>query len=439
MSRISELSDELLITILSFLPTKVSVSTSILSKQWKFLWMWLPNLEYSSSYHRESAALGEFIDKNLPLHRAPVIESLRLDFNFGNPHVGPENIKRWVEISVSRNVRELEVSYDSESENIFPGSFYTCASLVILKLEDVTLMDVPSTGCPHSLKTLKLQCLEYANLQRLLSICPVLEELSVHFECRRHNMGGFTIIVPSLQSLSLSVADYWKFDGYVIDTPSLKYLKLEDWNGMIHYIEIEDMPNLKESYVDVPCYDLKSLIGSIKSVKRLTICSEDDLSGDGFGFNQLEHLQLCVCKQESSHLLGHLLKISPNLRVLDISHMEYHGDDGRNKMVCWNQPSSVPECLLSSLQILNWSRYFGRPQDRDIAVYILRNACHLKKATFLADTQEYYVPDLKMLKELTLSSRASSTCELVFVEEYPISDEQFKNYVFNGRLVHRNV
>ena len=83
----------------------------------------------------------------------------------------------------------------------------------------------------------------------------------------------------------------------------------------------------------------------------------------------------------------------------------------------WNQPSSVPECLLSSLQILNWEGYFGRPQDRDIAVYILRNARHLRTATFWADTNEHDVPNLEMIKGLTLSSRASSTCELVFVED----------------------
>lgn len=85
-------------------------------------------------------------------------------------------------------------------------------------------------------------------------------------------------------------------------------------------------------------------------------------------------------------------------------------------MVCWDQPSTVPECMLTSLQIFNWSRYFGRKQDRDIAVYILKNACCLKTATILADTTEHFVPNLKMIKELALSSRASSTCELVFVE-----------------------
>ncbi|CAL9224357.1 unnamed protein product [Arabidopsis halleri] len=80
-------------------------------------------------------------------------------------------------------------------------------------------------------------------------------------------------------------------------------------------------------------------------------------------------------------------------------------------------PSSVPECLLSSLQIFNWSGYFGRPQDRDIAVYILKNACHLKKAIILADTRENFVTKVQMIKELTLCPRASSTCQLVFPDD----------------------
>ena len=97
-----------------------------------------------------------------------------------------------------------------------------------------------------------------------------------------------------------------------------------------------------------------------------------------------------------------------------------HGYDEGNEMVCWNQPSRVPECLLSSLQILRWSRYFGRPQERDIAVYILKRAPRLKKARIIADTQEHDVPNLEMITELALSSRASSRCELVFVKGPPV-------------------
>ncbi|ESQ47067.1 hypothetical protein EUTSA_v10028237mg, partial [Eutrema salsugineum] len=293
MARLSDLPDDLLVKILSYLPTKVAVSTSVLSKRWQFLWMWLPNLEYSNSNdyssrdypesatlreifdRMRSTTLREFVDKNLPLHRAPVIESLRLDLRYRS--IKPAVLKRWVEISVSRNVRELEVSYDSKSKNIFPGSFYTCASLVILKLGFVNLMDVPSTGSLCSLKTLKLQYLEYANqgsLQRLLSICPVLEELSVHFSGEGECVKEFTIIVPSLRSLSLLIPNCGNIGGYVIDAPSLTYFKLEDRYAKEHYAKITNVPNLREAYVDVVSFNVKGLIRSITSVKRLTICSQ---------------------------------------------------------------------------------------------------------------------------------------------------------------------
>ncbi|KAF8104788.1 hypothetical protein N665_0167s0004 [Sinapis alba] len=311
-------------------------------------------------------------------------------------------------------------------------------------------MDVPSVACLPSLKTLGLQCLMFEDdesLQELLDICPVLEDLSVQLrgEC---SMGEITVIVPTLQRLSLSISWCCDLDVCVIDTSSLKYFKLEDWNNSTHDIEIKDMPELREAYVDVGpvllidvrlataspfnsefmfatvvFFFLKSVIGSITFVKHLTICSEipkrggeNDVYGGGFVFNQLEHLKLCVCKDNSSDLLGQLLKDSPNLRVLDIFHTGIHGFVEDTDMVCWKQPSLVPQCLLSSLQIFNWTGYFGRPQERDIAVYILKKACFLKKVTIFADIVQYSVPHLKMIKELAFSSRASSTCELVFVE-----------------------
>ncbi|KAG7543792.1 FBD domain [Arabidopsis thaliana x Arabidopsis arenosa] len=412
MDKITGLPDDLLLKILSFLPTEVAVSTIILSKRWEFLWMWLPRLEFISP----KPELRDFIDKKLPLLRAPVLERLRLHITF-NTQIKPEDIKRWIEIAVSSYVRELEISYALGNENILPSSLFTCKSLVTLKLKWVALIDVPSMVFP-SLKTLQLENLIFVDgLQQLLSICPVLEQLSVDFH-EYDKTKEFSISIPSLQSLSLFLRSNKEYlDSYEIDTPSLKYLKLVDWSYKEHYSLIKNMPKLKEAYVDVVSLNPKSVIGSITSVKRLTICSFEEVYGDGCVFKELEHLNLCVCKLDSWNLLGQLLKGSPNLRVLDIFVKKDHGDDKRSGIVCWNKPSSVPECLLSSLQIFNWSGYFGRPQDRDIAVYILKNACHLKKATILIDTRENFVTKLQMIKELTLCPRASCTCQLVFPED----------------------
>ncbi|RID47128.1 hypothetical protein BRARA_I03749 [Brassica rapa] len=289
------------------------ISEFILSKRWECLWMWLPKLEYG---HRdcsepESKRLQCFLDRNLPLHRAPVIESFRLKLI--SSRFKSENINLWVAIAVSHCLRELEILYES--------------------------------------------------------------------------------------------------NGFVINTPALKYFKLMDHNYRSHNCLIEHMPNLIEAHLDVELTDMKSIIGSITSVKRLTMCCSQTMLDQGFVFNQLEHLDLCLCAPLFPDQLFRLLKASSKLKRLHLFFMNsdhYPQED----MDDWNQPSTVPECILSSLQSLSWSKYTGEPQEREVVVYILKHALHLKTATIKSSESE--VPKFEMLKELALSSRASATCQLMF-------------------------
>ncbi|WZZ17598.1 hypothetical protein YC2023_110687 [Brassica napus] len=367
--------------------------------------MWLPKLDYC---HRlgsgpDCERLRCFLDRNLPLHRAPVIESFRLEWC--NPRFKPKNINMWVLTAVSHCVRELEILYES----------YQPKPLVILKLGGRMLLDVPRMVSLPSLKTLKLHCVIYFDdktLQRLLSNCPILEDLVV--DLREHDTTReLSVVVPSLQSLSLYLPCNNVTDGYVIETPSLKYFKLTDHNPNDHYCLIENMPHLVEAYLDVfNLPDLKSLIGSITSVKRLAICSEA-MCDEGFVFDQLEHLEVCICKDHFPSQLIRLLKASSNLQGLHIFFIEDYHDHILDGMEDWNQPSTVPECMLSSLQNLSWSMYKGEPQEKDIMIYILEHALHLKTAT-IKSSSESDVPKLEMLKELALSSRASTTCKLMF-------------------------
>nr|VDD57463.1 unnamed protein product [Brassica oleracea] len=285
MDRISGLSDELLLKILMLVPTEVAVSTSILSKRWEYLWMWLPKLDYCQRLGSgpDCERLRCFLDRNLPLHRAPVIESFRLECY--DPRFKPKNISMWVLTAVTM------------------------------------LLDVPRMVSLPSLKTLKLHCVIYFDdktLQRLLSNCPILEDLVV--DLREYDTTReLTVVVPSLQSLSLYLPYNSVTDGYVIETPNLKYFKLRH-NRNDHYCLIKNTLHLVEAYLDFNLPDLKSLIGSITSVKHLAICSEA-MCDEGLVFDQLEHLE-------------------------DHDHIP----DG---MEDWNQPSTVPECMLSSLHSLS--------------------------------------------------------------------------------------
>ncbi|CAF2047736.1 unnamed protein product [Brassica rapa] len=440
MDRISGLSDELLVKILLLVPTKVAVSTSILSKRWEYLWMWLPKLDYGQGrshqglklylYYEsltpvkivsgsatdyghsycsepESSRLRRFLDHNLPLHRAPVIESFRLELV--SSRFKRTSIKMWVAIAVSHCLREMKILYESKL-NILPSNLFTCKSLVILKLAGGMLLNVPRMVSLPSLKTLKLQRVKYfkgKTLQRLLSNCPVLEDLVLDLP-KGESTGKLTVVVPSLQRLSLDIPSAHDIVGYVIKTPDLKYFKLVDDNDKSHYCLIEHMPNLSEAHLDVALPDIKSIIGSITSVRRLAICSAA-MFDEGFVLNQLEHLKVCVCRDHSSNQIFRLLKSSTILQELNLFSMEDHFPQFMDN---WNEPSTVPECLLSSLQSLNWSLYGGEPQERDIVIYILEHAVHLKTATI--ESSEGQFSKFEMLQELALSSRASTTCKLMF-------------------------
>lgn len=214
--------------------------------------MWLPKLNYycRSGSVSEAKSLRCFLDRTLPLHRAPVIESFPL--NLSNSYFKPEDIKLLVVIALSRYLREFEISYYACLNNPLPSSLYTCKSLVTLKLDGNILLDVPRMVGLPSLKTLQLEhvkCLDGGSLPRLLSICPVLEDLLVKFRGCTDNMGMIIFIGPSLQSLSLRIPFDGLLDGLLIDTPSLRYFKVEDQKKSSHSYLVENMPKLREAYI----------------------------------------------------------------------------------------------------------------------------------------------------------------------------------------------
>ncbi|XP_020865818.1 putative FBD-associated F-box protein At5g56700 isoform X2 [Arabidopsis lyrata subsp. lyrata] len=352
MANISDLSDELLVKILSFLPTKVAVSTTVLSKQWEFLWMWLPKLEFYFRYRSESSAwLTDFIDKNLPLHKAHIIESLRLHSLYGKLH--PEDLKPWVGIAVSRCVRELSIHLSPAMKPAvsMPSSLYSCNSLVTLKLDgQMILVDVPRMVCLPSLKTLQLGCVTYSNddsLRLLLSYCPVLEDLFIDRE-GYDNVRKLVIIVPSLQRLTLIIDQDCSSDGYVMVTPSLKYFKVDDYRSESSCL-IEHMPELEKANISL-MLDIEKhterLLKSITTVKRLTLrmtfnSGEETVYPDGIVFSQLENLKVYICSENWSKLLVHLLKDSPQLRILDLEVDN----------VSWSKnQGSVPKNFLNCLE-----------------------------------------------------------------------------------------
>ncbi|XP_010443285.1 PREDICTED: probable FBD-associated F-box protein At1g32375 [Camelina sativa] len=420
MDRISQLPDELLLRILSLLPSaKDVVATMVLSKRWQFLWMFVPRLVYDDDSYQgiiDYGRFSRFVDRSLIFHKAPVLETLH--FKLGKI-CGAGDIHVWIRAADKCSVRELIIEIHTSSsvtQAPLPRSLYTgCSMLVKLKLDNAVLVDVifSSVSFP-SLKTLSLLAVEYPGddfVKRLLSGCPVLEDLDV-VQCPDDNVTIFTVKVPSLKTLSLRTVNKVEDDaqGFVIDAPSLEWLKLVDYTGGFCVIE-NNMPNIEEAYIDVEYHLPRKILTSIVSVQHLDLCllTSKDAYPLGSIFRCLIHLKICTCDTEWLNLLMRVLNDSPKLRALKLE--QYHPLRADEPRPCWSEPNRVP--MLSSLKTLEWVKYEGTKEEKEVAAFILRRGRFLDKVT-IKPKSTCHREKLEMIKELSLLPRSSSTCSLSF-------------------------
>ncbi|XP_010468125.1 PREDICTED: putative FBD-associated F-box protein At5g56440 [Camelina sativa] len=391
MSSICGLNDDLLVTILSLVKTKDAVATSLLSKRWLSLWKLVPRLDYVITPWYASHSGSDFIDNFLLLSEAPVLETMHLRLGF---NCEPEEQERWVDIALARHVRVLELIYSRSpsSPMPFPRSLFTYNGLVVLRLQEVVIWDIPSTIFLQSLKTLSLLCVRFCSrddelVHTLLSACPVLETLVVRrwlYDC----VTTFKIAVPSLQSLYIMCrpGGHAKTDDreYIINAPSLKDLKVCD--EFSWFRPLVEMPKLVKAEIKIRPDNSKKLLGCIASAKHLSLCvtsAKQLLMEKSVEYLcQLEYLELCTnC---SSDWLCLLLKHSPKLRVLRFNNPTSQ-IDGCNSLRRirdrWEEPCCVPECLVTSLETVEWVGYEGTETEKEVAIYILEKANHLKKMT----------------------------------------------------------
>ncbi|ESQ42789.1 hypothetical protein EUTSA_v10015668mg, partial [Eutrema salsugineum] len=341
---LSELPELLLLRILSLLPAIDVVATMVLSKRWEFLWMFVPRLVYDDSYHYldiNHGSFSRFVDRSLLLHEAPILELLH--FKLGQKS-GNVDIGVWARAVAKRHVRELIIEIDSSS----------CKAPAIL---------------PWSI---------------FLSRCHVLEDLEVE-QCENDNVTVFTVRVPSLKRLVLRKSEEERDrkdgeDGFVIDAPSLEYLDILDSSGA-YCIILNNMP-----VIVVACFDV--------------IYKHPDVYPFGTVFHSLVELTICTCETEWLNLLMCLLRVSPNLQSLKLEQCH----DIEDERPCWNEPSSVPECLLSSLESLEWVLYEGTEEEIEVVAFILTSAKCLGNVTIYPESTKTDKEKLEMIKDLSFLS-----------------------------------
>ena len=280
--RLSSLPEDVHSVILSLMPTKFAVRTSILSKRWRYTWTLIHNLDFddirSNSYSH--------VDRVLMLCKTTCVKIFRL--HFSRIHVPDSTVSKWISEAVRLNVSELDIQMIS---NIgLPLSLWACNTLSKLSLKLIEHYNNFSLECPPSiylpnLKTLDIIAIskrfDYANpiscdnIFKLIHGCPLLEDLSLKI-LLPYNTEDLYFKAPTLKRLRLTLKYMSSRDirKVILNVPNLEYLCIEENFVKCSLFVIEDLSSLVKAKVSSGvfynhlCVDL---VKGLSKVRNLTL------------------------------------------------------------------------------------------------------------------------------------------------------------------------
>ncbi|XP_058073171.1 putative F-box/FBD/LRR-repeat protein At1g78760 isoform X2 [Magnolia sinica] len=325
--RISQLPDAVLHYILSLMPMKFIVRTSILSRRWRNLWkdIWAYStaLDFGAEFATGQTP-EEFVSTvnwYLQLHQAKEIEMFRLSLIPCNLSYA----EKWVKFAGAKGTKEVDIhfcqnTYDDEIDFVprklprkllnsifskFINSIFSCDSITQLNLSCCYLhRRLNFKGYPY-LKMLHLSMVRITNglFESMLSNCPLLEELILR-EC--YCLTRVKVSAPNLALKSLKVVDCWDASEIEIFAPNL--LSFHYYGSLIsmYFKNISSLVDVLlngmfwEGYVSE--YDWITILHHLGHVKILTLCyvsleciAEESASANlPVTFHNLQELQLLL-------------------------------------------------------------------------------------------------------------------------------------------------
>ncbi|CAH9081511.1 unnamed protein product [Cuscuta epithymum] len=330
--------------ILSYLPFKDIVRTSVLSKLWSRIWFNYPNVDlflheesYMDTLHRLS-----FIDHinsvmDQCILRKACIQKLQLKVSAGNLEELAPIMDQCLRAAIERNVSELviEMNFRPTTYYNIPKEVFVSNSLKVLELHGCKFEDSFScTNLPHLQKLRTVRCLFAGEnvLSKILCGCPELEYLevlisegmrsSISVSCKprlkyfyigcRHELKRIEIFVPSLETLKC----YFAY-SCSIDLASCTLLKHLEINHAI----------LSSDYVPI-----QYLLSNLLQIEELHLSNCKSADKIQIASSCLKRL---VITESHKNFPGAELDI-PNLLSLDFFSM---GEcNTNNRFSSWNVP-----------------------------------------------------------------------------------------------------
>ncbi|KAL4584388.1 hypothetical protein LXL04_008988 [Taraxacum kok-saghyz] len=435
---ISNLPDSILHHILSFIPTKEVVKTSILCTRWKNLSTSVPNIDFDdgSMYVARKAEVPSFIkfvENVLKLRDASNMEKFRLSCSICN---NASKIQSWISYAIMHNVHELDLSLFGEDPFVIPDSMFASTSLVSLKIRMDCVIELPSHISFPSLKTLHLSSVRFPHddfTEKLISGCPVLEELSI-LDCDLVNMSN--IVISSSTLKSLTIHDQSSFDdldendpsgcNINIDASNLTYFEYTGY--LTNEILLNDPFSIVNACIEIPTLDDQVAFRAVNLLKQLQYVASLSVSNhimeaiifadnEVYLYPVFQNLSDLVLTMKSGDYpfggLMDLLYFCPTLQSICVSEGFKHPMGVSHSDPIW---LSTPICMSNRLKKLSFKNFHANDSEIYFLKCVLKYACVLERMDIgWSKTQ---LPGLKKqmqaMTELETIKRSSTTCVVMF-------------------------
>ncbi|KAH0866278.1 LOW QUALITY PROTEIN: hypothetical protein HID58_083489 [Brassica napus] len=452
IDRISELPESLLTQILSFLPSKQSVQTSVLSTRWKNLYLNVPGLDLNLSaipYDADEMLLSflSFIDKLL--ESSPESKLFKVKVKCRDTMI--DGFRDRIGIMIDRGTQHLDVessTYDIEDDSFhhpcvdfMPMNLYTSKTLVYLKLTSSGLDDPGFVFMP-CLKFMHLEEVKWrVHLEKLLSGCPVLEELALLRDLDDDYAVAydeFTVMRVRAQSLKrfrvLPLRQVRDCRSRVnctleIDAPGLKHMSLGE--DQFDSIVVKNLTSLLVVELDIKFFvkfgvifnpwnlaksnEIRDFLNGISSVRHMIISAKTVKALEYYSqaemipkFNNLSRLQ-AMFHSNLLQFLPAFLECFPNLKhlVLKVVHSEEMGEG--------LELTDVPRCVSSTLECVEIQEKLELEEGKMKATsYFLGNSAVLKKLILSPTTYDPRdVLESETWEKVNKLTKRSTGCEII--------------------------
>ncbi|CAJ2673400.1 unnamed protein product [Trifolium pratense] len=288
---LSDLPDEMLQKIITYISIKEAVATSILSTRWKYQWIgnYKSNMELNEGLFSKRQDFIDFAEKLYKICNNSNPQKVSLILKVGNEF---RRVNKWLSAFVNPMIiEELNLELDGiKNPLVLPNEFFTSKTLTIFQLSMRQVIKIPSSTINfQKLVTLTLKNVIFPNhhcTQKFFVGLPSLKELTL-IECDWKKVGSLTIICEVLQKLFIreweneeNVEEQNDHDHRELGFHAPKLLTFSYDGDLINYYFLFSTTSITDASIEVnennnstlqADYFVSKLFPSLIGVERLSI------------------------------------------------------------------------------------------------------------------------------------------------------------------------